>query len=148
MKKVALVSLGVALLAGCATQQVGWEQDNQAVIAESTVTLKSNLWLNKMPTIGEVQDNTLHGALYLESDSTLPAELDVENISIQQGEETWVIDGDLLEMRTHSPNQWEVVFVWQFPVDPNQPVNVALLLNNNDKVEWLVENNVKIDTVY
>lgn len=148
MKKLATVSLGVALLAGCATQQVGWEQDNQVVISEATVTLKSNLWLNKMPTIGEVQDSTLHGALYIESDATLPAELDVESISIQQGEETWLIDGDLLELRTHSPNQWEVVFVWQFPVDAAQPVDVALLLKNGEKVDWLVEKDVAIDTVY
>ena len=148
MKKLALVSLGVALLAGCATQPVGWEQDNQIVVADTKVTLKSNLWLNKMPTIGEVQDSTLHGALYLESESTLPPELDVESITLQQGEDSWMIDGDLLELRTHSPNQWEVVFVWQFPIDSSLPVNIALQLNNNDTIEWLVEKNVKVDTVY
>ncbi|NOH80623.1 hypothetical protein F0231_12815 [Vibrio sp. RE86] len=148
MKKLALVSLGVALLAGCATQPVGWEQDNQIVVADTKVTLKSNLWLNKMPTIGEVQDSTLHGTLYLESENTLPPELDVESITLQQGEDSWMIDGDLLELRTHSPNQWEVVFVWQFPIDSNLPVNVALQLNNNDTIEWLVEKDVKVDTVY
>ncbi|KLN67110.1 MULTISPECIES: hypothetical protein [Vibrio] len=148
MKKLALMSLGVALLAGCASEPVGWEQDNQVIISQVTVSLKSNLWLNKMPTIGEVQDNTLHGALYLESDKALPAELDVESISIQQGEETWQIDGDLVELRTHNQNQWEVVFVWQFPIDAAKPVNVALMLNNNGQVEWLVEKNVKIDMVY
>mgnify|MGYP000046816186 FL=1 len=148
MKKLALMSLGVALLAGCASEPVGWEQDNQVVISQATVSLKSNLWLNKMPTIGEVQDNTLHGALYLESDNTLPAELDVESISIQQGEDTWRIDGDLLELRTHNQNQWEVAFVWQFPIDAAKPVNVALMLNHNGQVDWLVEKNVKIDTVY
>lgn len=65
MKKLALVSLSAALLAGCASEPVGWEQDNQVVISEATVSLKSNLWLNKMPTIGEVQDNTYMGLCIL-----------------------------------------------------------------------------------
>ncbi len=148
MKKLAVLSLGVALMMGCTSQPVGWEQGNQLEVAGATVSLKSNLWINKMPTIGEVQDSTLHGALYLESDKPLPAELDVESVSIQQGDQTWIIDGDLLEMRTHNQNQWEVVFVWQIPLDLDQPVDVALHIKREDKVDWLVEKNVKIDTVY
>lgn len=148
MKKFAMVSLGVALLAGCATEPVQWDQGNEIVISESTVSLKSSLWLNMMPTIGEDQDNTLHGSLYIESQDTLPAELDVESVYIQQGEESWQVDGEQLDLRTHNPNQWEVAFDWQFPVNVEQPVNVAVKLNNNGQVEWLVEQNVMIDTVY
>lgn len=148
MKKVALLSLGAALLVGCATQPVVWEQPNQITVEQATVELKSNLWINKMPTIGEVQESNLHGALYLESDKALPAELDVESISIKQGDESWVIDGDLVELRTHNQNQWEVAFVWQFAIDPEQPVDVALQLTINNQQDWLVEKNVKIDTVY
>lgn len=148
MKKLAALSLGVALMVGCTSQPVGWEQGNQLEFADTTVVLKSNLWINKMPTIGEVQDSTLHGALYLESDKPLPAELDVESVSIQQDDQSWIIDGDLLELRTHNQNQWEVVFVWQIPLDLDQPVDVALHIKREDKVDWLVEKNVKIDTIY
>ncbi|MDA0149734.1 hypothetical protein [Vibrio sp. LaRot3] len=148
MKKFAAISLGIALLAGCSSPQVGWEQDNQIMVAQNSVELKSNLWLNKMPTIGEVQDQTLHGALYLESNAALPAELMVQSIAIRQGGEEWLIDGDLLELRTHSENQWEIAFVWQFSVDPEQPVDVAVMLNNGELEEWLVEKSVVIDQVY
>lgn len=148
MKKTALVSLGVALLAGCATEPVVWQQDNQATVVSTTVVLKSNLWLNKMPTIGEVQENNLHGALYLESDGELPADLDIESITLKQGEETWVLEGDLLELRTHSENQWEVVFVTQLAFDSDLPIDVGLQLHVADRVEWLIERSVKVDSVY
>ncbi|CAM2779234.1 hypothetical protein [Vibrio neptunius] len=148
MKKIALVVLGAVLLAGCSTAPVGWEQRNQATVEEATVRLKSNLWLNKMPTLGEVQDQTLHGSLYLESDKLLPATLEVDSISIKQGDDSWTIDGELLELRTHNQSHWEVAFVWQFAVNADQPVDVAVMLKNGDKVEWLVEKEVAIDTVY
>ncbi|KJY88853.1 DNA polymerase III subunit beta [Vibrio neptunius] len=148
MKKIALVALGAVLLAGCSTAPVGWEQRNQATVEEATVRLKSNLWLNKMPTLGEVQDQTLHGSLNLESDKLLPATLEVDSISIKQGDDSWTIDGELLELRTHNQSHWEVAFVWQFAVNADQPVDVAVMLKNCDKVEWLVEKEVAIDTVY
>ena len=82
MRTMALVSLGILLLAGCSSEPVSWEQSNQVKIESNVVELKSNLWLNKMPTIGEVQDTNLHGALYLVSDTDLPAELDIESVTL------------------------------------------------------------------
>ncbi|MEF1288939.1 hypothetical protein [Vibrio sp. M260118] len=149
MNKLVLVSLGTALLAGCANDPIiEWQQSNHAIVAEAQVTLKSNLWLNKMPAIGQEQDNTIHGALYLESDGVLPAELGVESVTLQQGEESWEVDADQVELRTHNPEQWEVAFAWQFPIDPEKTVNVALKLDNNGQVSWLIEKDVTIDTVY
>tara|TARA_Y100001956_G_scaffold82895_1_gene106559 strand:+ start:5736 stop:6182 length:447 start_codon:yes stop_codon:yes gene_type:complete len=148
MKKLALLSLGAALMVGCVSEPMVWEQTNTTQIAQSTIELKSNLWVNKMPTIGAVQDSTLHGALYLESDKVLPAQLDIESISIKQDDEIWTIDGDLLDLRTHNESQWEVAFVWQFELNPERPVDVAVQMNVDNKLQWLVEKNVKIDTVY
>ncbi|WP_194437637.1 hypothetical protein [Vibrio fluminensis] len=148
MKKFAAVSLTLALLAGCSAPQVGWEQDEHVTINNAQVQLTSNLWLNKMPTIGELQEQNLHGALYLESSSALPADLEIKSITLRQGEETWLIDGDDLELRTHNENQWELVFVWQFELDPTQPVDVAVQTEQQGKQEWMVEKQVKIDTVY
>ncbi|KGY13705.1 DNA polymerase III subunit beta [Vibrio tubiashii] len=149
MNKLVLVSLGTALLAGCVNDPViEWQQSNHAIVAEAKVTLKSNLWLNKMPAIGQAQDNTIHGALYLESDGALPAELGVESVTLQQGEESWEVDAEQVELRTHNPEQWEVAFAWQFPIDLEKPVDVALKLDNNGQVSWLIEKDVTIDTVY
>ncbi len=64
--------------------QVEWQQDNQVEVSAATVTMKS-LWLNKrLPTIGETQDKTLHGAIYLESTSELPATLAVESVTVDR----------------------------------------------------------------
>ncbi|MFA0566811.1 hypothetical protein [Vibrio gallaecicus] len=146
MKKIALVC--ALALAGCSTTQVEWQQDNQIKVAEATVVLKSNLWINKMPSIGEAQDQMLHGAIYLQATSDLPAELAVEGLTIKQGAETWLIDGNDLELRTHSETQWEVAFKWQLEVDDTQPVDVAVQLKDGEAVKWLVEHDVKVDTVY
>lgn len=148
MNKFALLSLSAALLAGCANEPVVWVQTNTIEVAQTNIALKSNLWVNKMPTIGSVQDSTLHGALYLESDKVLPAQLVVESLSIKQGDESWQIDGDLLDLRTHNQNQWELAFVWQFELDAEKSVDVALQVRVDDKTEWLVETGVVIDTVY
>lgn len=146
MKKIALVC--ALALAGCSTTQVEWQQDNQIKVAEATVVLKSNLWINKMPSIGEAQDQMLNGAIYLQATSELPAELAVEGLTIKQGAETWLIDGNDLELRTHSETQWEVAFKWQLEVDDTQPVDVAVQLKDGEAVKWLVEHDVKVDTVY
>lgn len=148
MNKVAVWVLSGVLLGGCTSQSITWQEANQVEFAQSTVELQSHLWLNMMPTIGEVQDSTLHGALYLESDTILPAELNVERVSIRQGDQSWDIAGDLLELRTHNRNKWEVAFIWQLQLDPEQTVDVALELNIDQQVEWLVEKNVKIQKVY
>ncbi|MCW8332224.1 membrane lipoprotein lipid attachment site-containing protein [Vibrio paucivorans] len=148
MKKLLVTSLAVAALAGCNSTSVNWEQGNQAVVAESNVALKSNLWIDKMPSIGEVRDQNVHGALYLESEQPLPAELVVESVSIKQGEEVWLIDSDSLDLRTHNESQWEVAFTWQLELDSEQPVDIAVQIDTNGVKNWLVEKKVKVDTVY
>ncbi|MBB1461937.1 hypothetical protein H5300_01095 [Vibrio sp. SG41-7] len=147
MKKLAFAAYVVAL-AGCSAPQVEWQQDNQVEISAATVTMKSNLWHNKMPTIGEAQDKTLHGSIYLESDSQLPATLAVESVTVKQGADTLLVTADDLDLRTHSETQWEVAFVWQLEIDSDKPVDVAIELKDGETVKWLVEKDVKVDTVY
>ncbi|MCT4351381.1 hypothetical protein [Vibrio sp. NC2] len=147
MKKLVFAACVVAL-AGCSAPQVEWQQDNQVEISAATVTMKSNLWHNKMPTIGEAQDKTLHGSIYLESDSQLPATLAVESVTVKQGADTLLVTADDLDLRTHSETQWEVAFVWQLEIDSDKPVDVAIELKDGETVKWLVEKDVKVDTVY
>ncbi|MGR5236124.1 hypothetical protein [Vibrio alfacsensis] len=149
MKKFSSAALAIALLAGCSSApQIAWQEDSQITMNQVNIELKSNLWVNLMPTIGEVQEQNLHGALYLRANTELPANLTVESLIIKQGDSEWQIDGDLLELRTHSENQWEVVFVWQIEANMENPVDIALLLDDAGKQGWLVEKDVKIDKVY
>ncbi|MDN3700253.1 hypothetical protein ACFFUO_16040 [Vibrio artabrorum] len=147
MKKLAFVACILALV-GCSAPQVEWQQDNQVEVSEATVTMKSNLWHSKMPTIEEAQDKTLYGSIYLESDSQLPATLAVESVTVKQGADTLLVTADDLDLKTHSETQWEVAFVWQLEIDSEKPVDVAVELKDGEIVKWLVEKNVKVDTVY
>ncbi|MEZ9057085.1 hypothetical protein [Vibrio pelagius] len=147
MKKIAFAACVVAL-AGCSAPQVEWQQDNQVEVSATTITMKSNLWLNKMPTIGEAQDKTLHGAIYLESDSQLPATLAIESVTVKQGADTLLITSDDLDLRTYNETKWEVAFAWQLEISSEQPVDVAVELKDGEVVKWLVEKDVKVDTVY
>lgn len=148
MKKLALLSLGALLLCGCVSKPQSWPHSQSVSVAQTSIELSSNLWRNKMPTIGAVQESTLHGALYLESEQMLPAQLDVKSIVVKQGDESWQIDSDLLELRTHNQNRWEVAFVWQMAIDVEQSVDVAIQIKIDDEVQWLINEDVVIDTVY
>lgn len=147
MKKLTLVCL--LALAGCSTtSQVDWQQDSQTQVAQSEVTLSSNLWINKMPQIGEVQEQLLNGSLYLKSDQTLPAALELNQVTLRQGEQVWQLDSEALEVRTHNENSWEIAFQWQLEVATNLPIDVAVEINDQGKVQWLVDKGVTVDTVF
>ncbi|MGR5067867.1 MULTISPECIES: lipoprotein [Vibrio] len=149
MKRLLSATLAIALLAGCSSApQIVWQENSQVTMNQVSIELKSNLWVNLMPTIGEVQEQNVHGALYLQANKDLPANLTVDALIIKQGDSEWQINGDLLELRTHSENQWEVVFVWQIEANMENPVDIALLLDDAGKQAWLVEKGIRIDKVY
>ncbi|HCH5333295.1 TPA: hypothetical protein N2934_003510 [Vibrio parahaemolyticus] len=154
MKKLAPVALLIASLVGCSSvPRVNWQQGSQITMNQVNVELKSNLWVNLMPAIEEepvqdVQELSIQGALYLEGDKQLPANLTAEALIVKQGTTEWMIDGGDLETRTHSENQWEVTFTWQVEADTDKSVDLALLLDDAGKQRWLVEKHVKINKVY
>ncbi len=149
MKKLASVVIATVLLIGCSSvPEVNWTQDSQISKSQINAELKSNLWVNLMPTIGETAALYLHGSLSIESKQQLPANLTVEALIIKQGNKEWMISEELLETRTHSENQWEVDFNWQNEINVDKTVNLAILLDDAGKKRWLVEKYVKINKVY
>ncbi|MGF1696747.1 hypothetical protein L4D20_08180 [Vibrio kyushuensis] len=150
IKKIALVSLATVLLGGCQTAEVNWQQDSTVMVEEMMIELKSSLWIDKMPTIGEASssEQNLHAALSIESKDELPAQLEVVSVSIKQGAETWLIESEEIDVRTHSASHWELAFAWQLPISPDTPADIAIQLNNNGNEKWLVEHDVNIDVVY
>ncbi|NVC63485.1 hypothetical protein FC652_10135 [Vibrio sp. 05-20-BW147] len=149
MKKRLIALLPLILLAGCATEPpANWQQDNQITIADTRIQLASNLWINQMPTLGESQQDNLHGALYLSSENDLPASLIVTELTIKQGDREWKIDGEVLELRTHSENKWEIAFVWQVNFDTDKHVDLLVEFEYAGKRQWLVERDVAIDKIY
>ncbi|MCK6262421.1 hypothetical protein KP803_03960 [Vibrio sp. ZSDE26] len=149
-KQIALASLAVALLAGCQNSDVNWQQSSSVMIEESQVVLKSSLWIDRMPSIGESSssEENFHAALSLESINELPADLEVVSVTIKQGNETWLIESEEIDIRTHSANQWELAVSWQLPISPDLPADIAIQLNNKGQEKWLVDHDVNIDVVY
>lgn len=149
MKKFTSVLIATALLTGCSTvPEVNWKQDSQITMNQVNIELKSNLWVNLMPTIGEAQEPSLHGSLSLESAQQLPANLTAEALIIRQGDNEWVIGDDSLETRTNSENQWEVTFTLQSELSNEKLVDLAILLDDAGEKRWLVEKHIKINRVY
>lgn len=151
MKKRLIALLPLVLLAGCATEpDVSWQQDSELTIADTRIQLASNLWINQMPMLEGSQQGNLYGALYLSSENELPASLTVNELTIKQGVSEWKIDGQQLELRTHSENKWEISFAWQVEQDfePEKRVDLLVELEHQGKREWLVERSVTIDKVY
>ncbi len=149
MKKLASVVLAIALLAGCSgVPEVNWKQDSQITMNEVGIELKSNLWVNLMPAIGEALEPSLHGSLSLESELQLPADLTAEALIIKQGDKEWVIGKDSLEILTNSENQWEVTFMLPNELNIEKSVDLAILLDDAGEKYWLVEKYLKVNKVY
>ncbi|PFG45223.1 hypothetical protein ATG66_3501 [Vibrio sp. ES.051] len=137
------------LIAGCSSiPNVNWQQNSQITINQVNIELKSNLWVNLMPAVGEAQEQSIQGALYLEGNQQLPANLTAEALVIKQGDVKWLVSGESLETRTHSENQWEVAFTSEIDADADKFVDIAVLLDDAGKQRWLVEKYVKINKVY
>lgn len=149
MKRIAPLALVMALMAGCSSvPNVNWQQNSQITINEVNVELKSNLWVNLMPNIGDVEEQSIQGALYLEGDQLLPANLTAEALIIKQGQKEWLVDSASLDTRTHSESRWEVAFSSHIDVNTEKSVDIAVLLDDAGKQRWLVEKYVKINKVY
>lgn len=149
MKTLASAAIMAALLTGCtSTPEVDWTQGSQSTNNHASIELKSNLWVDLMPSIGEVKQSSLHGAIAIQSEEQLPANLTVEALVIKQGDTEWYIGEDVLETRTHSENQWEVIFNWAEPLNTERWVDLAILIDDEEGKRWLVERSVKINKVY
>jgi len=148
MKNIAPLALFMVWMVGCSLEpSVNWQQNSQITINQVNIELKSNLWVSLMPSDG-VQEQSIHGALYLKGDHLLPANLIAEALIIKQGEKEWWVDEESLETRTHNESQWEVIFTPQGDVDTEKSVDIAVLLDDAGKQRWLVEKYVKINKVY
>ncbi|SJL82154.1 hypothetical protein [Vibrio palustris] len=149
MKRLIAIALAVALSACSFSPQVDWKQGSLAELAKIDIQLKSNLWTDQMPTMSkDTKTKNLNGTLTLETSGGLPADLTVKQIVFKQGDATWNIDGETVELRTQSENVWEAVFESGIKLNLDQPVSVALALDDDGQEVWLVEHNVGIDKVY
>lgn len=155
MKKYGLMILTFLLSACAASPQVNWQASNAALFSQAAIQLKSNLWTDRMPKIALTEGATeldftdnLNGTLVLETSGQLPADLTLFQLVFRQGEEIWSLPGSVLELRTPSENNWEVVFNSTLSVNINRPVSVALGVRDSFGETWLVEHQVSIDKVY
>lgn len=148
MKRIAL-ALAIAL-AGCATTMntTDWQGNTFTYIVGERVTLQSNVWLNKMPMVGEVGVKA-NAALSLNALTTISSDIEVVQVLFRQGEQEWHLSDDQYEIRPHEENYWEIAASWKGEVDPSQRIDIAVeLTDGNGSSEWLVEEQVKVAEVF
>jgi hypothetical protein len=157
MKKLMTVFTMTAAIMGCSAMTANseterWSNDKVIMLSQQQVNLESNLWIDKMPKVGEtkalVSEQVVFGSLNLSSPGEIPADLDVSKVLIKQADQVWLLEDSDFELRNHSEQQWEVAFAWQIDVNTTQPVDIAVELLDGSQQVWLSQSNVDIDTVY
>ncbi len=157
MKRLMTVLMMTAVMMGCSamtatSETERWSNDKVIMLSKQQVNLESNLWIDKMPQVGEtkalVSEQVVFGSLNLSSPGEIPAALDVSKVVIRQAEQVWLLEDSDFELRNHSEQQWEVAFTWQIDVNTTQPVDIAVELLDGTNRVWLSQLSVEIDTVY
>ncbi|WP_076586283.1 hypothetical protein [Vibrio ostreicida] len=90
----------------------------------------------------------IQSSLSLESDGGLLATLEVDSLTLSQGDERWIIDNPSLDLRTLNHIHWQVAFSWQFAVYVQRPIDVTLILRRDSReIRW-VDKNVGTNLIY
>lgn len=148
MKRIAL-ALAIAL-SGCAATMntTDWQGSTFTYIAGEGITLQSNVWLNKMPVVGETGIK-VNAALSLNALTTISSDIEVVQVLFRQGEQEWHLSEEQYEIRPHEENYWEIAASWKGDVDPSQRIDIAVeLTDGHGSSEWLVEEQVKVAEVF
>ncbi|CAM4253522.1 hypothetical protein [Vibrio agarivorans] len=148
MKKAIALAVASAALFGCQSVSNNDASSAQEAAYNQSIDLKSALWFNKMPTIDDAPEMNLHGSLVLEQSEGFSAELDITRVELHQAKETYLIDQQQFELRSHSENQWEAAFALPIELDENKTVDVVVYFTEEGKQSFVAEKGVAIEVVY
>lgn len=152
MKRKALMSalLGAFILIGCASDKgaVPWDVGSvQAGV--SSVQLEGQLWINKMPVIGEAPSAPLHGDLVLTSYEMLASDLEVEAIWLRHNEQILRLDDAAFRVEAMGNQQWNISFK-QSPHFSGEVgvLDVSVLFSTGGEPSWVVKQDLPVETVF
>ncbi|QIA64141.1 hypothetical protein GT360_11720 [Vibrio astriarenae] len=148
MKKTMALVMASTALFGCQSMNSQQESSAQEAVYSQSVSLKSALWFNKMPTFGDNPEFNLHGSLVLEQKEGLPAELDIDRITLHQGGDSYLLTADQFELRGYSESQWEIAFALPIELSETQPVDVFVYFEQEGNLSWVSEQGVTVEVVY
>ncbi|MGR6841417.1 hypothetical protein ACU5DF_21410 [Aliivibrio wodanis] len=125
--------------------QVDWKQDNKIEVVDAQIQLNSAVWVDQMPTIGEERDESkVNFALTLTSEQVIAPELVINTVVVRQGTQSWEMAESEFEVRVHDNHTWEIAGQSFYDIDVNKGIDIAIETND----EWIIETEIKIDTVY
>ncbi|CAM2824891.1 hypothetical protein [Vibrio rarus] len=152
IKVLGATLLGSILLFGCAMtgSDVPWEKAQATTeVEQTTVTLESNVWGNKMPTFDQTHLMPLQGTLILTSDKAIPSDLAVASIWIRHDSEILKVAKDAFDVEAVNEGQWKISFKQDDHFEGALSVaDVAIELKSDTQNIWLVEKSIKIDIVH
>lgn len=148
MKRIMIVTAVIIGLAGCqmtSEDNIDWQQDNQVELMNSKIELNSAVWIDEMPSVGSEEDESkLNLALTLTSNQVIDPDIEIVEVVIRQGEESWVIDEEEYDVRVNNNHSWEIAAKSFHVLDASKPLDIAVQVND----EWIIQANVSVDTVY
>lgn len=129
-----------------------WQSPTELEIADVTLNLRSELWLNSMPVIGD--DGTrpaekLHASVKLQSTDmqALPKGIEITQILLEHENKQWLVDENL-EVRAEGELSLEVVLRGGPEWVPGSEVNIAVIILHGGQEYPLVQYGVVIAEVF
>ncbi|WP_299018971.1 hypothetical protein [uncultured Photobacterium sp.] len=129
-----------------------WQSPTELTLSGVPVNLRSDIWLNSMPVIGD--DGTqpadkLHASVKLQSTDMqpLPAGIEITQVLLEQEDKQWLVK-DNLEVRAEGELTLEVVMRAGPEWDPGSLVDVAIIFTFNGEEFKLVQHDVALSQVF
>ncbi|ELR63452.1 hypothetical protein C942_03745 [Photobacterium marinum] len=129
-----------------------WQAPTELTLSGVTVNLRSDLWLNSMPVIGD--DGTqpaikLQASVKLQSTDMkpLPGGIEITQVLLEQGDKQWLVNENL-EVRGEGELTLEVVMQAGPEWESGSLVNVAIIFNFDGEEHRLVERDVAVSQVF
>jgi len=129
-----------------------WQSPTELMISDVLLNLRSELWLNSMPVIGD--DGTkptdkLHASVKLQSTDmqALPKGIEITQVLLEHEDKQWLVNENL-EVRAEGELSLEVVLRGGPEWVPGSKVNIAVNIMHGGQEHTLIQQDVVLSQVF
>ena len=129
-----------------------WQSPTELVVADVTLNLRSELWLNSMPVIGDdgtLPADKLHASVKLQSTDmqALPKGIEIAQVLLEHEDKQWLVNENL-EVRAEGELSLEIVLRGGPEWAPGSKVNIAVIIMHGGQEHTLVQHGVMLSQVF
>ncbi|MCW8330106.1 hypothetical protein MD588_14955 [Photobacterium sp. SDRW27] len=129
-----------------------WQSPTELMVSDVLLNLRSELWLNSMPVIGD--DGTkpadkLHASVKLQSTDmqALPQGIEITQVLLEHEDKQWLVNENL-EIRAEGELSLEVILRGGPEWVPGSKVNIAVNILHGGQEHTLVQHDVILSQVF